>query len=61
VTTPSGVITLTDRKADRSVNAGLITGQNTGRVVIYFVIAPGVLQFFQANQTNPNQTCGCGV
>src|SRR5215471_20051703 len=58
VTTPNGVITLTDKKADRSVTAGLFTSQ-TGRAVIYLMSAPGLFQTFQANQTSPNQTCGC--
>jgi hypothetical protein len=59
VTTPNGVTTLTDKKPDRSVNAGLFTSQKTGRAVIYFFSSPGVARVFQANQTNPSQVCGC--
>ena len=59
VTTPNGITTLTDKKPDRSVNAGLFTSQKTGRAVIYFFSAPGVGRVLQANQTNPSQACGC--
>jgi hypothetical protein len=59
VTTHSGVTTLTDKKPDRSVNAGLSTTQKTGRAVIYFFSSPGVGRVLSANQTNPSQACGC--
>jgi hypothetical protein len=62
VSTKSGVITLTDRKSDRSVNAGLNPNQKTGTMVIYFTATPGAgAQVFRVNQTDPNQTCGCVV
>jgi hypothetical protein len=56
----SGVTTLTDKKPDRSVNAGLYMSQKTGRAVIYFTPVPGGgARVLQANQTNPSQGCGC--
>jgi hypothetical protein len=62
VSTKSGVITLTDKKSDRSVNAGLNPNQKTGTMVIYFTQTPGAgAQVFRVNQTDPNQTCGCVV
>jgi hypothetical protein len=62
VSTKSGVITLTDKKSDRSVSAGLNPSQKTGSMVIYFTQTPGAgAQVFRVNQTDPNQTCGCVV
>jgi len=59
VANQSGVVTLTDREPDRSVNAGLLTSQNTGKASISFMIAPGVFQYFQVNKTDPSTPCGC--
>ena len=62
VSSKSGVITLTDRKPDRSVNAGLNPNTKTGSAAIYFTPVPGGgTRVFRINQTNPNQTCGCVV
>jgi hypothetical protein len=61
VSIKNGVITLTDKKPDRSVSAGLLT-QKTGSAAIYFTLVPGGgTRVFRINQTNPNQTCGCVV
>ena len=60
VTTPSGVMTPTDKRADRSVKAGLLP-QGTGKFVIYFQQPSpnGVWRVFGGNQTIPFQMCGC--
>jgi len=57
---PSGVATVTDKKPDRSVKAGLNTAQGTGSVAIYFIATPGAgAQVFRVNQTIPFAACGC--
>ena len=57
---PSGVATVTDKKSDRSVNAGLYTGQGTGSAAIYFIATPGgAARVFRINQTIPFAPCGC--
>jgi len=62
VSTKSGVITLTDKKSDRSISAGLLSNQKTGSAAIYFTQTPGGgTRVFRVNQTDPNQTCGCVV
>ena len=61
VTMPNGVITLTDRESDRSVNAGLNTAQGTGSAAIYSIPIPGGATWvFRINQIIPNAPCGCG-
>jgi len=57
VNTVNGIETLSDRKPDRSVTAGLLLGQGTGRAVISFVVAPGIIQTFNVNQTVPFRPC----
>jgi len=56
--TVNGTQTLTDSKPDRRVNAGFLLGQGTGRAVISFVVAPGIIQTFNINQTIPFAPCG---
>jgi len=59
---PSGVATVTDKKPDRSVKAGLNTAQGTGSAAIYFIATPGgAAQVFRVNQTIPFAPCGCGT
>jgi hypothetical protein len=58
---PNGVAMVTDKKPDRSVNAGLFTGQGTGSFAIYFIPTPGgAIRVFRGNQTIPFAPCGCG-
>jgi hypothetical protein len=57
---PSGVATVTDRKPDRSVKAGLNTATGTGSAAIYFIAIPGgPAQVFRINETIPFAPCPC--
>ncbi len=58
VNTVNGVETLTDSKPDRRINAGLLVGPGTGKAVIYFIPAPGIIQTLTINQTTPFKACG---
>ena len=59
VTTVNSVLTVTDFKPDRRVNAGFILGQKTGSATINLQVAPGVWQTFRINSTNPSVVCAC--
>jgi len=59
VSTVNGILMLTDSKPDRRVSAGFNTGQRTGSVTIYIMIAQGVWQTFRISSTNPNAVCSC--
>ena len=58
VNTVSGIETLTDSKPDRRINAGFLVGPGTGKAVIYFIPAPGIIQTLTINQTTPFRVCG---
>ena len=58
VNTVGGIETLTDSKPDRRINAGLLIGPGTGKAVIYFIPAPGIIQTLTINQTTPFKVCG---
>jgi len=55
----SGVLTVTDSKPDRRVNAGFNPGQKTGTATINFQATQGVWQTFRINSTNPSAVCAC--
>jgi hypothetical protein len=55
----NGDRTLTDSKSDRRVSAALNTGGRTGSATIYLMVAQGVWQLFQINDTNPSAVCQC--
>jgi len=54
----NGLVTLTDSRVDRRINAAYNPGTKTGRANITLV-NQGVLQTIVVNQTNPNATCKC--
>jgi uncharacterized repeat protein (TIGR01451 family) len=60
LTINGNILTITDRKPDRSVSIGLFTNTGTGHATITIVFAPGVLQTFSINDTNPHPVCSCG-
>jgi hypothetical protein len=53
------IITITDSRTDRRINATFNTGQMTGRAYITLIPAPGISQTTILNQTNPHATCTC--
>ena len=55
----SGLVTLTDNKTDRRVQASYNKGQLTGTATITFLYAGGVSQTFKINSTSPHPTCSC--
>ena len=58
ITTPSGLITLTDNKPSQHVSASFNRGQLTGHAVVNVSVAQGVSQTFTINQIIPNAPCG---
>ena len=58
ITTPSGILTLTDNKSDRRISAGFNLGSLTGRAIV-ILISEGVSQTFSLSQTNPHPSCVC--
>ncbi|HUK90824.1 MAG TPA: M36 family metallopeptidase [Blastocatellia bacterium] len=61
LSTASGLITVTDNKTDRRVQASFNKGQLTGTATITFLYAGGLSQTFKINSTNPHPTCSCPV
>jgi hypothetical protein len=56
----NGILSLTDNRPDRRVNAGLLIGQGTGSATIYVMIAQGVWQLFRLTSTGPvGGNCSC--
>jgi predicted outer membrane repeat protein len=55
----NGIRMLTDRKPDRRISAGFITGQLTGNAIIYLNTGQGIWQLFRINDTNPSAVCKC--
>ena len=54
-----GMITLTDSRPDRRINATFLTGQMTGRATVTLKPGPGLSQTISLNQTNSHATCMC--
>jgi hypothetical protein len=59
VRTVGGLVTLTDIRPDRRINASFNPGQLTGHASLTVAIVPGVFQSITVNQTNPHPTCQC--
>jgi len=59
VTTPNGIVSLTDSKPDRKISAGFYPGQMTGRANITLILGPGIYQTIVVNDTIPSATCTC--
>jgi hypothetical protein len=59
VRTVAGIVTLTDSRPDRKINASFNLGQLTGKAYITLIPAPGVSQTITLFDTNPRATCQC--
>jgi hypothetical protein len=59
VRTSGSIVTLTDKKSDRIINAAVLTNQKTGRANVTLIIGKGIFQTITANQTNPSAGCSC--
>ena len=57
----NGIQTLTDSKPDRRINAGLLTGQLTGKATVMFSPAVGIWQTITVNDTKTNPSCSCPI
>jgi hypothetical protein len=53
------IVTLTDSRPDRRINATFNTSQMTGRAYVTLIPAPGISLTIVVNQTNPHATCTC--
>jgi len=61
VRTANSIVSLTDTKPDRNVNAGFLIAQRTGRATVTLITAPGLSQTITISSTNPNRICSCGT
>jgi hypothetical protein len=55
----SGLMMLTDSRADRRISAEFDPGSLTGRANVTLILASGVSETIVVNQTNPAATCVC--
>lgn len=62
IRTVNNIVTLSDRKPDRSVSAGFNKGQLTGSAAISFMIGQGSYRTFRINDTTSRgAVCSCAV
>jgi uncharacterized repeat protein (TIGR03803 family) len=59
ITTPNGMLTITDIEAGKNVKISYNTGSLTGTAVITISPAPGLSQTYKITDTNPYPVCVC--
>jgi hypothetical protein len=60
VTTPNGIVTITDKESTRTVTISFNPGSLTGTATVTLIQAPGVSQTYRVSDTNPSAVCACG-
>jgi hypothetical protein len=59
ITTPNGMLTITDIEAGKNVKISYNTGSLTGTAVITISSAPGLSETYKISDTNPYPVCAC--
>jgi hypothetical protein len=59
ITTPNGMLTITDIEAGKNVKISYNTGSLTGTAVITISTAPGLSVTYKISDTNPYPVCAC--
>ena len=60
VTTPSGILTITDKQTTRTVTISFNPGSLTGTAIVTVNPAPGISQTYRITASTPSATCVCG-
>jgi hypothetical protein len=60
ITTPNGILTITDKETNQTVTISYNPGSLTGTATVTIIPAPGLSQTYRISDTNPNPVCACG-
>jgi hypothetical protein len=61
ITTPSGILTITDKSAGKNVKISYNLGSLTGTALVTISPAPGISQTYTISDTNPHPVCLCAA